>query len=490
MTREVELLLGPPGTGKTTSLLNIVEQLIANGTDPARIGFVAFTRKAAEEAATRACTQLRLDRKQLPNFRTLHSLAYGHLGLSGSEIMSTDDYSALAQGTGWCTFKHQYNAFTERCEQGGAIGDRCLRIYSLSKSMRISLESAWRLSGDKDISLWKLEQFARVYESYKKDFHKCDFSDILDLDRAPYNLEVLIVDEAQDLTRQQWAMVEHIWGNVKRVIVAGDDDQAIYQWSGADIDYFLKLRGMKTVLPHSYRLPVTHKAKCDELAAKIAQRYPKVWTARDEQGVLKYVPGFETVDLTTGGSWLLLGRHQHLLEQLAQLAERQGVVYRWGGQWSNQRSYVQAVVTYEGLRKGHVLDARRVKALTRFIHNFPEVEGGRKYAWGDIAWPFTGAPPWMDALNLLTVQEREYVRALLRRGESLSEPGRIIISTIHGVKGGEADNVLLLTDITYKVQQKISTAQDEERRVWYVACSRARHGLFINSPMSKFSVTL
>ena len=69
---------------------------------------------------------------------------------------------------------------------------------------------------------------------------------------------------------------------------------------------------------------------------------------------------------------------------------------------------------------------------------------------------------------------------LRRKGVSLSTPGNTLISTIHGSKGGEADNVLLLTDYSKKVGEVIdSVDSDPEYRVWYVGATRAKHTLNI-----------
>ena len=69
-------IFGPPGTGKTTKLLDMVDQNLSSGIASSDIAFLAFTRKAANEAKERASLRFNLDpKKDLFYFRTLHSLA-------------------------------------------------------------------------------------------------------------------------------------------------------------------------------------------------------------------------------------------------------------------------------------------------------------------------------------------------------------------------------------------------------------------------------
>ena len=86
----------------------------------------------------------------------------------------------------------------------------------------------------------------------------------------------------------------------------------------------------------------------------------------------------------------------------------------------------------------------------------------------------------MTVLKAIAPEEREYLRACLRNGEKFGTEPRIIISTIHQVKGGEADNVALVTDMGTLSWKNITS--DEEIRVWYVAATRTRQNLFLIRP--------
>ena len=74
------IVLGPPGTGKTTTLLKKVDHYLKE-TDPDKIGYFAFTQKAAYHARDEAIKKFNLAEDDLPYFRTLHSLAFRKLGL-------------------------------------------------------------------------------------------------------------------------------------------------------------------------------------------------------------------------------------------------------------------------------------------------------------------------------------------------------------------------------------------------------------------------
>ena len=92
-----QVILGPPGTGKTSTLLGLIEDELEKGTTPTKIGFFTFTKKAVNEGKQRAMDKFELTRKDLPFFRTLHSLAFRQLGLSKESVMDLKDIKELNQ---------------------------------------------------------------------------------------------------------------------------------------------------------------------------------------------------------------------------------------------------------------------------------------------------------------------------------------------------------------------------------------------------------
>ena len=69
-----------------------------------------------------------------------------------------------------------------------------------------------------------------------------------------------------------------------------------------------------------------------------------------------------------------------------------------------------------------------------------------------------------------------------KNGEKLNKPPRIKLSTIHAAKGGECQNVVLLTDQTRTTMSTYEKNPDDENRLYYVGATRTKENLHIIEP--------
>ena len=94
----------------------------------------------------------------------------------------------------------------------------------------------------------------------------------------------------------------------------------------------------------------------------------------------------------------------------------------------------------------------------------------------------TADDTWDEALDRIGDEDRAYASALLNRGVNIFEKPKIKLSTIHGAKGGEADNVLLFTDLSGKALKEMEKNPDDAHRVLYVGITRTKQNLVLKMP--------
>lgn len=496
MEDKTQIILGPPGTGKTTTLLGIVEECLQDDIQPEHICFVAFTRKAAQEAVARAAQRFNLSRKDLPLFRTLHSLAFRQLGYRQSEIMGFRDYVELARLLGiYITFKGQSE---DGSLTGFSKGDRLVFTENLARVMDIPLRTLWEQMPDEFIMYEELEQYQQTLVKFKDARGKVDYTDMIcefNRIRPVPRVDVLIVDEAQDLTATQWKMVRILAEDAKRVYIAGDDDQAIFHWAGADVNHFIELKGESKVLDQSYRVPKNIAKVANEITRDITNRREKVWKPKEgEDGEVIWIDSLSEIDLREG-TWLLLGRNAFVLEEYVDFALSQGVLFesRVGG--IEIADTMQAIRGWELLRDGHAIEAGYIKKIYKLMSTKLGVQYGAKQKIDALPdedtltmemlrrdYGLMRTDGWQRALDKLPEKERNYFATAISRGEKLGTEPRVRINTIHGVKGGEADNVVIMTDMAARTYAEYQNNPDDEARVWYVAVTRAKSRVYFMYP--------
>lgn len=463
---------------------------MGRGVAPDRIAFVTFTKKAAEEAKTRAAAKFSLDPEaDMPWFRTIHSLAYRLLGMTKEEVMGPKDWKLFSAMIGEGISGH-YDA--DSPVPSGKTGDVMLRIVDYAATTMQTLEEAWR-ELDEAVDWFLLKRFFESFTYFKGDISKMDFTDMLLTyiqNGEPIPVEVAVIDEAQDLTKAQWKAVELAFRNAKRIYVAGDDDQAIYRWAGADVDHFLTLSTRPEVLGHSYRLPRAIFKYSQTIVRRIRYRYAKPVQPSDRDGRVLHHNSPDSVDLSERGSWLLLARNGYTLSNLEQIVRDSGFNYTTRKRLAINAEHVEAIRTWERVRSRKIttLNAGNVRTISKFLGRpVPQLRELAEYRPEDMGWPLD--KPWHEVTDI-DPGTRDYYISCLRRGTKLWDPPRIHIDTIHGVKGGEADNVLIMSDFSGKTAAGYYKAPDHEHRVYYVGVTRARHALHIVAPQSDLAYPL
>lgn len=460
---DVQMIYGPPGTGKTTKLMEILRKELASGVPKNRIALVTFTVEGARQGITRAMEEFGGSREDYPYFRTLHSLAFRELHLTMGSVMNNRRFRDFSKQMGM----HFSGTVTADYYSSD---DRYLSYINLLRNNRKEAER-----DDHNLSEETLKFVEVNYKRYKEKFELVDYTDMIEryLERcSPLDIDVALIDEAQDLTTLQWDMAKLATYQATRLYVAGDDDQAIYQWNGADVEHFLHLRSdaPPIYLNTSHRLPDSVLALAESLSDRIADRIKKPFHSRGVEGEVCYVNSVQEVEIKAGETYMFLARNNKFLLPIEEWLNEQGIFYTTKNEASASNRDFRLVKEWDDWRRAHAEDQELPGLFTPL--------GQQLRANATVKQPFTDAFDW-------PTKYLDYVSKLLEKGIP-SEP-KVIVSTIHGVKGGQADNVVLLLDMSRLTYKSYLKDPDREIRTFYVGVTRAYKTLTIVYATSKYA---
>jgi len=457
-------IYGPPGTGKTFRLIRRVNAYVRTGTPYHKIGYFAFTKKAAKEARER----IGVDEKQVPYFQTLHAFCFHLLNLNESDIMQPHHYEALGKKLNIrVNFNDKYN---EEQTHFLTCNNPYFQMIQRSINKDIPLREEFNLNEHdrKDIDSWDTLNHIHInLQEYKTKMHLLDFNDlvkkVIDSKKFP-KLKAIFIDEAQDLSPLQWQLYDKLKENCDDIYLAVDDDQAIFAWAGANVNRFIKEPANERVLRYSRRVSRAVQEQSQIAVSKIAGiRKHKEYLPRAQEGFASHINNLGQIDLTKG-KWLILTRTKSNLLDIMKELKSKNIYYQSNkGKSFNVGIYNGAMAYTKWIREGK-LEEKEINDVREYI---PSGNWNPEKNWYDI---FVA-----DQKEIL------YIRNIISGGEILSENARVWVSTIHAAKGGEEDNVILSLHQGSKVQKSIRLSvdkQDEEHRVWYVGITRARNNLY------------
>lgn len=488
---ERTLILGGPGCGKTSRLMDVIDQCVRDGIPHDRIAFCSFTKTASNNGRRRALDKFNIpdEKGVLPFFRTLHSLCFTQMGTMRSRVIGPDHYKEIQKLAGRRLdlegYKFDLSHFDVEEHAFASIeANPLITIDHFARTTDRSLYDAWQLQS-RGVPWRTQEQFSAMYKLFKDDHGILDFTDMLiDFkekgDVVP--VDIAILDEVQDLTPLQWDVVNVAFANVKKMYAAGDDDQSIYDWAGADSSKMLNLEREGWKVEHlvfSHRLTRKAFALSQTHIKGVKRRYDKPTRPTEKEGTLELVRGLHQFDWSTEtGTWLMLARTKHQLDRVIAEAQRRGYHYSVNGTSRVSQKHMAAIDKYVQLQKGEPLRGEEISSLFKYLRRHAKLEPEDLYSIHDLKWDAN--EPWFVAFKGIGERTREYYRACRRNGEALKGvEARVRISTIHSAKGMEAPNVMVMTDLTPKTWEGMRKDADPEYRALYVGMTRASSRLVL-----------
>jgi DNA helicase-2/ATP-dependent DNA helicase PcrA len=466
------ILYGPPGTGKTRRLLKYIDEFMKD--QPGRVLFCSHTRAAAQEAISRWSDNLFSARIDI---QTLHSVCFKALKLSKAQTVDFDKLTA---------FGHEFGI--DMTDDG--LGKEFNDVLSLARAKCITpdegYERSWRPGTASHFSA-----FAQSYQQWKNAYGYMDFNDMLDFGAARItcpmvNYALVVIDEAQDLTPLHWKVIYRMVKLLPRVrfLIAGDDDQALYSFAGADPagmpDFGNRTDAESQVLSQSYRITQQVYDVARAIIARVRARVPKDYAprtgldGRPAQGKYEVWPNMDYLQIDPTRDSLLLYADRFVRGEVEPLLQENGINYK-------------ALNGYPS-----PLDSRAGRAL-KVIHTHtddeildydsdlrPQVRGGLS-ARGQGAWDNVSEHEVLARIrrhdwSVLAIkpQNIDYLRSV-----NYSKPQNLRISTMHGAKGLQGDDVHLILSLSPRAWAEAAVEPDHLHRLLYTAVTRTRENLYL-----------
>lgn len=430
----LDIFLASAGTGKTHQLMNIIDYHLKNGTPIDRIAFVTFTKKGAEVAQLRTAEQFGFPLDKLKHFRTIHSMAFRGCGAAREIMMDFPKYKDFGEKTGYNFGTLGLNT-QEGIDWNEMKDQQLVAIEQLYRNNRPYCE---QIMEDR-VDYADLVRYMQLYVKYKNTFGYKDFTDLLEdyiASGRAEDVDVVCLDEMQDSSLLQWQMVFQAFSNAKHVYVAGDVKQSIFTYAGASCDMLLKLRGNQHILDLSYRVPSRILAFAQNIVDVMQLTDHSHCRAVNEGGIVEEITCIDelTGQFDINKSYFFLARNKKFFSQFEDWCIENGIPYCIKG---------EPIFT----------DSEKI-----------EFREGRTDGW---------EPKHLD-----------FARYCYSKGTFYRTPN-VNISTIHTVKGDEADVVVLLGDISKAVASQLELDEDSEHRVFYVAVTRAKEKLVIVQPQTR-----
>lgn len=537
---QTTVLIGPPGTGKTSAVLKswLVPALAELGSND--VLACSFTKAAAGEMRYRLSRDTGHDEFYLRRTcSTIHSESFRMVRLANNAVSVWDGSKAKPR-------QRVAQAIAENPDPEEYIDDPWEKLARPCSELRAEAERIWGIARHKwplDIpgdgglaryvsrcltfteSRFRSDEIAaeiKAFEAEKKSVNAIDFTDMLTcaMDCDPPGRELVLVDEAQDLSPLQILLIEK-WADVARSLVwVGDPDQGIYRFSGADGAHLTGLMDRSEdvcvrSLQQSYRVPAAVHRLARGCILHNRLRIDAPYLPADKNGDVFEAESHRVPEIaeseSRSGSVFLLARTCAALGQYAKDLEEAGIPFanERGASPMKQTAMVNLVIGLHDILSGRLVGKDQLKAVVNAIPGRPRssfLTGTKKAAQtavnaledGEHLRPEDITSVGLDSAEIASCGTLPAALAHIARLEaslpqlrivdrggvqSLRHEPSITLTTMHASKGREAHTVILDLDAPWPVRKMVRSGDAEEieaeRRVLYVALTRTLHCLVL-----------
>ena len=574
------LLLAVPGSGKTTVLVTrLGYMLCCCGIPAGKILTMTYTKAATREMAQRFSDLFGEDCPQIPEFRTINGVS--------SKII---DFYAKTHSNG--------QAF-RLMEDEGTLSKLVSELYhelsgefatqSATKELRKNITFVKnRMLGRDEIDKLDtgFERFPELYRRYNQTLRQRQWMDYDDqmvyaktiLEQYPDVLAhfqdafaYICVDESQDTSQIQHAIIRLLAQKSGNIFMVGDEDQSIYGFRAAYPKALMQFEqtypnARVLLMEENYRSTPEILRLADGFIQKNSGRHPKTIrptraSGRDVQLITAadraaQYPWLVNMAAARSGQTAILYRNNDSALPLIDLLERQGIAYRCkqmddtyfthrivtdvldiiafardgqnaeaflriyykcgGGiskkaaEFACERSRSSGKPILEELLRFPQLSSYARDSVTALIDLLPQIlrdtaARGLNRIWLELRYKDYVEQQRLDAnkfeILCLLARREPSLDALLARLEQLRSlvanppvqpEAAVILSTIHSSKGLEYDTVYLLDvldnilpAVTEPKSEEEQERYQEERRLFYVAMTRARNHLYLFSCLDR-----
>lgn len=460
-------VISGPGSGKTKTMVELVETLRNEGVPASSIRCVTFSKEAAETIAKRSGIK--------GVFSTFHSLGYQIC----SELAAFKPVEP----------ELRHRLMSKLCRKWRLEYKDLDTFISRMRHADITPEQAAE-AGEYDYgecSAYAEYERVRAAEGWMDfDSMLCDAVQLLEIaqNRARYQYEYLIVDEGQDTDNLQWRLMQQLSEKHGNITVVGDPNQAIYGFRGAKPENLTNFerwfqKGHYYYLGRNYRSTQTIVKFVRENVPRgcPTELVEKMVAARKEVGVPIGLKMYRTEDEEAESAVKLsqsdplntaiLARTNEMLGGVERVCNRYGIRYHLLGKsgfWKQNeiRKAIDALKDYENLRVDQAMSLA-----------MPTVEA--RYAVDDRTERDNHALANLKVLRIIAKdfpRAKDFVVYANKMIHRRNDPRGVILSTIHQAKGGEWKNVFVIGARAKMIPHQYGDANEEER-IYFVAISRA-----------------